>query len=148
MNSPSSRIPSIARTVLGVAFFVFGLNGFLHFLPQPPMSGPAGDFAGAMAATGYLFPLVKGTEVITGLLLLANRYVPLALTILAPVVVNILAFHAFLAPAGLGLPLLLAALGVYVAYAHRESFATVLRARVESSRSSQSDVPVHAATQH
>jgi len=148
MNTPSSRLPTLARTVLGLAFFVFGLNGFLHFLPQPPMSGPAGDFAGAMAAAGYLFPLVKGTEVIVGLLLLTNRYVPLALTILAPVMVNILAFHAFLAPAGLGLPLVLAALGVYLAYAHRESFAPVLRARVELSTASNAPVHPRAAVQY
>ena len=148
MNMPSSRIPSIARTVLGLAFLVCGLNGFLQFLPQPPMSGPAGDFAGAMAATGYLFPLVKGIEVMTGVLLLVDRYVPLALTILAPVVVNIVAFHAFLAPAGLVLPLVLTALGVYLAYAHRDSFAPVLRARVESNTSSDSILDAHPAAQH
>ena len=125
----AQKLPAAARVVLGLAFFVFGLNGFLHFLPQPPMSGPPANFAGALFATGYMFPLLKGTEVVAGLLLLSNRFLPLALTILAPVVVNIVAFHAFLAPAGLPLPLLVAALGIYLAYTERATFAPVLRAR-------------------
>ena len=129
MSSISSKLPSIARVALGLTFFVFGLNGFLHFLPQPPMSGPPAEFAGALFATGYMFPLIKGTEVVAGLLLLGNRFVPLALTVLAPVVVNIVAFHAFLAPASLGLPLLLTALGIYLAYTERAVFAPILQAR-------------------
>ena len=94
----------IVNGLIGLVFVVFGLNGFLHFIPQPSHPGPAGAFLGALAASGYLFPLVKGTELVTGLLLLAGRYVPLALTVLAPVVVNIVAFHLFLAPAGLAVP--------------------------------------------
>src|SRR6476646_9889721 len=97
-NHLSSKLPSVARVVLGFAFFVFGLNGFLHFLPQPPMSGPPAAFMGALGATGYLFPLLKGTEVLAGALLLSGFFVPLALTLLAPVIVNIVAFHLFLAP--------------------------------------------------
>lgn len=129
MNSLQSKLVFAARSVLGLGFLVFGLNGFLHFLPQPPMSGPPAEFFGALFATGYMLPLIKGTEVVAGLLLLSNRYVPLALTVLAPVVVNILAFHAFLAPAGLVVPLVLTALGLYLAYAHRAAFAPLLRAR-------------------
>lgn len=129
MNSRQSKLVFAARTLLGLGFLLFGLNGFLHFLPQPPMSGPPADFAGALFATGYMFPLIKGTEVLAGALLLSNRFVPLALTVLAPVVVNILAFHAFLAPAGLLIPLLFTALGIYLAYAHRAVFAPLLKAR-------------------
>ena len=131
MSSISSKLPSIARVVLVLAFFVFGLNGFLHFLPQPPMSGPPANFAGALFATGYMFPLIKGTEVAAGLLLLSNRYVPLALAILAPVLVNIVAFHAFLAPAGLVLPLVLLSLELYLARSYRQAFAPMLHARTE-----------------
>ncbi len=116
------------RILLGLVFVVFGANGFLHFLPQPPMSGPPAEFAGAMIATGYLFPLVKGTEVIAGALLLSGRFVPLALTVLAPVVVNIVAFHLFLAPSGLALPLVIVALGVFLARSYGSAFAGVLRA--------------------
>src|SRR6478735_11405333 len=130
-NHLSSKLPSVARVVLGFAFFVFGLNGFLHFLPQPPMSGPPADFAGALFATGYMFPLIKGTEVAASLLLLSNRYVPLALALLAPVLVNIVAFHAFLAPAGLVLPLVLLGLELYLARSYKDAFAPMLHARTE-----------------
>ena len=125
----SQKLIAAARIVLGLAFFVFGLNGFLHFLPQPPMSGPPANFAGALFATGYMFPLIKGTEVAASLLLLSNRFVPLALALLAPVLVNIVAFHGFLAPAGLALPLVLLALELYLARSYREAFAPMLHAR-------------------
>jgi putative oxidoreductase len=118
-----------ARILLGLIFFVFGLNGFFHFLPQPPMSGPPADFAGALIATGYLFPLLKGTEVISGVLLLSGRFVPLALTVLAPILVNIFAFHLFLAPSGLALPIVMVALEIFLARSYWSAFASVVRAR-------------------
>src|SRR5438046_2152993 len=104
MKALIGKLPVAARFILGAAFFVFGLNGFLHFLPNPPAPPAAAGFAGALAATGYMFPLLKGTEVLAGFLLVSGLFVPLALALLAPVLVNILAFHAFLAPAGLPLP--------------------------------------------
>ncbi len=125
------KVVLAARILLGLVFFVFGLNFFLHFIPQPPMSGPPADFAAAMAATGYLFVLVKVTEVVGGALLLGNRYVPLALALLAPVVVNIVAFHAFLAPAGLGVPVVVLLLEVFLAYSYRSAYAPMLRAKVD-----------------
>ena len=118
-----------ARLALGAIFTIFGLNGFLNFLPQPAHSGLAAVFVGGLAASGYMFPLIKATELAMGLLLLSNRFVPLALTILAPIVVNIVAFHLFLAPAGLALPLVITALGVYLATTERRVFAPLLRAR-------------------
>jgi hypothetical protein len=149
MSNVSSKLPTVARIALGLAFLVLGLNGFLHFLPQPPMSGPPAAFAGALFATGYMFPLIKGTEVAVSVLLLANRFVPLALTVLAPVLVNILAFHAFLAPAGLALPIVLTALELYLARSYRDAFAPMLRARTEPHRESPSSgrgqVPAHAS---
>jgi uncharacterized membrane protein YphA (DoxX/SURF4 family) len=120
-----------ARILLGIVFFVFGLNGFFHFIPQPPVSGPPADFAGALMATGYFFPLLKGTEVVAGALLLTGRLVPLALTVLAPVIVNIFAFHLFLAPAGLALPVVIVALEVFLAWSYRSIFRPVLRVRAE-----------------
>lgn len=128
-----------ARLLLGAIFTVFGLNGFLHFLPQPPLAGTAAAFVGGLGASGYFFPLLKGTEVLAGLLLLSNRFVPLALTVLAPVVVNIVAFHAFLAPAGLGLPLVIVALGVYLAYTERATFAPLLQAKTHDAPASRRD---------
>jgi uncharacterized membrane protein YphA (DoxX/SURF4 family) len=136
MSNIVSKIPTVARVLLGLIFAVFGLNGFLHFIPTPPMSGPAGAFGGAMFATGYLFQLLKSTEVIAGLLLLSNRFVPLALALLAPVVVNIVAFHTFLAPSGLPLPLVILALEIYLARSYREAYSGMLHARTEPTRAS------------
>jgi hypothetical protein len=129
MSSIQNKLPAVARYLLGLAFFVFGLNGFLHFIPQPPISGPPANFIGAMLATGYLFPLLKGTEVVAGLLLLSNRFVPLALTLLAPVLVNIIAFHVFLEPAALAVPIVLLAAEIYLARSYRDAFAPMLHAQ-------------------
>ena len=85
----------IARILLGLAFTVFGLNAFLHFLPTPAAPGLAGQFMGALWGSHY-YVIAFGTQIIGGVLLLSNRYVPLALTLLGPVIVNILSFHMFL----------------------------------------------------
>lgn len=130
MTRAQFKAKTAARLLLGAIFTIFGLNGFFQFLPAPPPhSGLAAAYLGGLVASGYMIPLIKGTEVVTGLLLLGNRYVPLALTILAPVVVNIVAFHLFLAPASLALPLIITALGIYLAYTERAAFAPVLQAR-------------------
>lgn len=122
-----TRLPTIARYLLGLLFFVFGLNGFLNFMPMPPPpEGPAGAFMGGLAAAGYMFPLIKGTEVVAGALLLAGRSVPLALVLLAPVIVNIVLFHLFLMPGGYGLLTLIVGLELYLAWAYRRSFVGVL----------------------
>jgi putative oxidoreductase len=130
MNAIVRRMPSVARVVLGLVFTILGANKFLHFLPQPPMSGPPADFFGALFATGYMLPLIATTEVVAGLLLLSGRFVPLALTLLAPVIVNILAFHLFLAPSGIAMPMVVLAAELYLAWSYREAFAPMLRARV------------------
>src|SRR4051794_788504 len=92
----SKKIALGARLLLGLVFVVFGLNGFFMFIAVPPMAEPAQRFMGAIMATGYLLPLVKVLEIVGGLLLLSGRYVPLALLLLGPVLVNILCFHLFL----------------------------------------------------
>lgn len=126
------HFPAIARILLGLIFFVFGLMGLLHREPPPKDAMPeaAMTFAAAMAQTGYLMLLVKATEALAGAMLLANRFVPLALTILAPVIVNIVAFHAFLAPAGLPVTLVILALELYLAWSYRSAFRPMLGARV------------------
>lgn len=116
-----------ARVLLGLLFFVFGLNGFLHFLPMPPAPPRAGEFLGALAAAGYMFPLIKGTEVIAGAMLLSGKLVPLALVLLAPIIVNIVAYHLFLAPGGWGMLATIVGLEVFLAWMYRDSFASVLR---------------------
>lgn len=148
MNTIGKKVPTVARYLLGTIFFVFGLNGFLHFLPQPPLEGGAGALAGAFAASGYMFPLIKGTEVLVGLALLANRFSPLALIVLAPVTINILAFHAFLAPSGMAIPLIVLVAHLTAAYGYRDLFRPLLRARNElsdSPLSARPRQPAHAA---
>lgn len=127
-DSNKQKLPIVARVLLGLIFVVMGLNGFFGFLPMPPMPVAAGEFMGALAATGYMMPLIKITEVVGGLMLLSGRYVPLGLTLLAPGIVNIVLFHVFLAPASLPLAILILALEIYLAYSYRDVFRPVLSA--------------------
>jgi uncharacterized membrane protein YphA (DoxX/SURF4 family) len=90
------KVAIVARILLGLIFFVFGLNGFLNFIPLPPAPEPAQKFLMALAETGYMFPLIKTIEVITGLFILINFQVPFALLLLAPIAINIFLFHLFL----------------------------------------------------
>ena len=126
-------LPPAARILLGLMFFVFGLNGFLHFIPQPktPMPEGAVAFAGALMATGYMMPLVTGTQLIVGLLLLLNRFVPLALALIAPIIVGIICFHAFLAPATIGPAIAVLVLELYLAWAYRNAFRPMLLMRAK-----------------
>ena len=119
----------IARCLLGFVFLVFGLNGFLHFIPVPPPKDPvAGQFLGALFVSHYLV-VIYLLQIVPGLLLLANRFVPLALTLLGPVLANIVFFHAFMAPEGLPLPLILTALWLVVAFSHRAALGGLFQAR-------------------
>jgi uncharacterized membrane protein YphA (DoxX/SURF4 family) len=133
-SGPTSRsisryIPMVARILMGLVFVVFGLNGFLHFIPQPLPPAPAMAFFGALLATGYVLPLVMGTQLLVGALLLSNRFVPLALAIIAPIIVNILAFHIALAPSGLPLALVVLALELLLGWS-RGAFLPMLTPRV------------------
>lgn len=114
-----------ARLLFGFILVVFGVNPWLQFLPLPELNEAATAFFSAMAAS-YLLTFVKLTEVLGGLLLLTGRFVPFALIILAPVVLNILFFHVFLDATGMVLALLLTALEVFLAWAYRDSFTGVL----------------------
>ena len=118
----------IARYLLGLAFTVFGLNGFLNFIHQPPLPSPAMSW---MRATppAYMHAVFV-VQLACGLLLLAGVYVPLALVVLAPVIVNILLFHATMAPQGLPPGVISAALWCVVAWGYRPAFAGLLRPRL------------------
>ena len=115
----------IARGLLGLVFVVFGMNQFLHFIPMPLPTAQAGAFVGAMFLTHYLY--VVATVQVAGGLLLFTRYVPLALTLLGPVIVNILSFHIFMAPEGLPLASIVAALALFLLWRHREHFAGLVK---------------------
>ena len=123
-------LTNISRFLLGLIFLVFGLNGFLHFIPMPPPSGVAGQFLGAMFVTNYLL-VVSGLQVISGALLLINRYVPAALTILGPIIVNILLFHGLMNPAGIGLAVFVTILWGVVFASVRSAFDGIFEARVD-----------------
>lgn len=137
MHSIVDHAARWARIPLGLVFFVFGLNGFLGFLPSPEVPGEAGAFLGALAATGYMFPVIKGIEVAAGVMLLSNRFVPLALLLLAPIVVNIALFHFVLAPSNLGVVFFVIVAGLAAAYDRRAAFRSVLEARPRAARSDE-----------
>lgn len=118
-----TKVSMGVRIVLGLIFFVMGLNGFFNFMPQPEVPGPAGAYLGALAQTGYFFPVLKVTEITAGFLLLAGVAVPLALVLLAPIVVQIFLFHAFLAPSGLPLAFIVVACEAFLGYAYWGYFA-------------------------
>ena len=113
--------PTISRYLLGFIFLVFGLNGFLHFIPMPPPSGIAGEFMGSLFVSHYLV-VVFLLQLIPAILLLVNRYVPLALVLLGPVIVNIFLFHAFMAPSGLPLALAVVILWILTFAGARSAF--------------------------
>ena len=123
-------LPAAARVLLGALFLFSGLFGLLT-TPQAPPGLPEGAIAfnAALMKTGYMFQLICGTEALVGALLLANRFVPLALALLAPVVVNIVAFHLFLEPSGLAVAVVVAALQLYLAWSYRAAFRSMLVAR-------------------
>jgi putative oxidoreductase len=123
----------IARILLGLLFAVFGLNGFLHFIPQSPPTGLAGQYVGALFVSHYLV-VVFLLELIGGVLLLANRFVPLALILLGPVIVNILLFHACLAPEGLPMAFFATVLWFVIFAGVRSAFAGVFAQKVEVSQ--------------
>jgi putative oxidoreductase len=127
-------VTHLSRFLLGLIFFVFGLNGFLHFIPMPLPSGVAGQFLGALFVSKHLL-VVSTLQVISGALLLINRYVPLALTILAPIVVNILLYHLLMNPTGLELAFFVTVLGGVVFASVRSAFAGIFQARVETKTS-------------
>ena len=115
----------IARLLLGLIFVVFGLNGFLNFLSMGPMpSGLAGQFIGALALSHY-FWVVAALQVAGGALLLVNRFVPLGLVLLGPVIVNILCYHLFLNPTGIALAIVVTILWLIVFYRHRQYFSGI-----------------------
>ena len=126
------KLPVIARMLLGLIFFVFGLNGFLQFIPMPELSEEGASFMGSLAGSGYFFPVLKLTETVCGVFLLTGRFVPLALTIIAPVVVQILLFHVALEPTGMPMAVLLVALTGYLGlFGYRSSFCSLLSATPE-----------------
>jgi putative oxidoreductase len=118
----------IARYLAGAIFLVMGLNGFLNFIPLPPPPGVAGQFMGVLYVSHYLW-VIFAFQVIGGLLLLINRYVPLAVAVLAPVIVNIITFHVLMAPSGLPMAPFVAVLWVAIFIEVRPAFSGLFQSR-------------------
>lgn len=114
----------IARILLGLVFFIFGLNALHPFMPAPPPPGDAGVFAGVLFTHGWFY-FIGVLYVIAGVLLLIGRFVPIALVILGPIIVNILLFHITLAPSGIAPGLVCAILEIFLIYAYRGAFESI-----------------------
>src|SRR2546427_6823510 len=118
----------IARILLGLIFVVFGSNAFLHFIPMPPIpQNLAGDFLKVFLASGYVY-VIGGLQVFGGLLLLIGRFVPLGLTILGAIIVNIWVFHILMAPEGLPPAIVITVLELFLVFQYRAAFAGLVRA--------------------
>jgi len=124
-------VPSLVRWLMGLWLFVFGLNGFLNFLPQPnvQLSEGAMAFSESLVKSGYMLPLIFATQFLVGALLLINRFVPLALVILAPFIVNSMAFHIFLEHSGLPMAGLLLVFELVLVWHYRKAYASILTAQ-------------------
>ena len=136
MSSPNKsftrHFPTISRYLLGLPLLVFGLNSFLNFIPPPKTPLPEGAmaFAGALAGSGYMLQLIGATMLVVGTMLVTNRFVPLALALFAPFVVNSVAFHCFLEHTGLPMALVFAGLELYLAWCYRAAYRPMLVAKV------------------
>ena len=117
----------ISRVLLGLIFVTFGLNMFLNFIPMaPPPEGPARQFMTALFMSHYLY-VVGALQVLGGLILLSGRWMPLGLTLLGPVIVNIVCFHVLMAPAGLPMAIVVSLLALFLLWRYREHFAGLLK---------------------
>jgi uncharacterized membrane protein YphA (DoxX/SURF4 family) len=123
----------ISRVFLGLVFLVFGLNGFLRFMPTPPVTPDAGALLGAFAKTGYFFPMIKVLEIVIGGLLLVNVFAPFAIVLLAPILIGITTIHLFLNPAGLSMMIVIHFLHGFVAYCYKDYYKgmLVLKAKID-----------------
>jgi len=117
----------ISRVLLGALFVFSGLNGFFHFVPTPVMIGKEQEFMLGLMAAGYFFPLLMGTQVFCGVLLLTGFFIPLAVIILAPIILNIFLYHLFISPKGLPLALAVGVLELFLAFFSDPHSKTVLQ---------------------
>jgi hypothetical protein len=131
IKSVTRYFPAVARVLMGLPFFVVGLNGLLNFLPQPEAPMPAGAlaFVSALVQTGYMMQLISVTQLVVGALLLTNRFVPLALALIAPFFVNSILFHTFLEHSGLVPAIVFTAIELYLVKQNWSAYRPMLAAR-------------------
>jgi putative oxidoreductase len=128
-----SKLPTmIARIFLGLIFFVFGMNGFLNFLPATTLNESAGVFIGGLVGSGYFFQFLKLCEVVAGVALITGFFVPLALTLLAPISINIFLFHLFLDTSGLPVSLAIISLLAFLAFTYKDYFKQLFTLKADA----------------
>lgn len=115
-----------SRLLFGLAFVVFGLNGFFNFMANPPMAPEAGALMGAFAKTGYFFPMIKIVEIVAGALLLSGFFVPFALALIFPILIGITSIHLFLNPGGLPIMIVFHLLHGFLVYGYWKNFKSVM----------------------
>lgn len=123
------RLQQAVRFIYGLLWTVFGLNYFFHFLQNPTMSEAGQAFSGAIYDTGYLFPLIKIIEISCGIMLLSGLYIPLALILLAPILVGIVSLHIFLNPAGIPMSVILVIMHLALMIRNKEAYSGILKAK-------------------
>ncbi|MDB9786531.1 hypothetical protein OAB57_00350 [Bacteriovoracaceae bacterium] len=123
------KLHTAARLIFGLAFLIFGLNGFLNFMPNPPMTPEAGSLIGAFAKTGYFFPMIKIVEMVVGLMFLTNMFAALAAILITPVLVGITTIHLFLNPAGIPIMIVLHLLHGLISIGYRNYYRILFNAK-------------------
>ena len=120
-----SKIIHGCRLLFGLAFIVFGLNGFFGFIPMPAPPEAGGAYLGALGATGYFFPVLKICEILAGIFILTNIFLNFGLVLIAPILVQIFLYHLFLDPAGLALPIILVVMHLFLTYQNCASYKSL-----------------------
>ena len=124
----NSKLIMAARIIFGLILLIFGLNKFLDFLPPLEANDAANNFFGALINTGYMMSFIAITEIIAGILLFANKFVPLALVIIFPIMINAFLFHLFLDPGNIVPALLSISLNIILFFVHKRSYDGILSA--------------------
>ena len=122
-----NKTAKIIQIILGLVLIIFGANKFIGFMPAPDLPEAAANFMGALSKTGYLFYLIGAVEVVSGLLLVFNKWIGFALILLAPVTVNMVLFHLFLAPAGIGPAALVFILNTFLIYKYWDQYKSLFK---------------------
>lgn len=119
----------IVRVLMGLLFLFASISVLFNLVPQPELTGNSKTFMDGVNATGYLMKLIKITELLCGLAFVSGYFVPLATVIIAPIIVNIFFFHAFVDASGLPVGIFLVLANIFLAYAYRDKFKPLLEAK-------------------
>ncbi len=123
----NSKVTMAIRILGGLILLIFGLNKFFTFITMPPPPEAAGEFFGALVKAGYIMPIVALVEIVAGLSWITNKYVPFTALLMAPISVNIVTFHLFLAPGGIALGAVVALINAYLFYVHKDKFMPLMQ---------------------